>query len=296
MKLGLVGLVGLGRMGAAIAQRLGEQGCEVIAWDRSDKAREAQRKRGLRVVDGPRAVASAANVVLSIITEDKGVRQVFTGPDGFLSGDVAGKLFIEMSTLQPATHRELAPLVKAKGASLVDSPVMGSIPTVREGKLLALLGGEPADVERARAVLDHLTRRIAHIGPNGAGCAMKLAINLGMAIYLQSLGGALSRGPAAGRRLDQLLDIFAEAPTASPWLKGKVGVLKGEPSDITLDVRTMRKDVMSAIATGARNGVIMPAAAGTLASLSAAVAGGWGEKDLAEVPRYFREFMLQVYD
>jgi 3-hydroxyisobutyrate dehydrogenase len=291
-----IGLVGLGRMGAAIWQRLTERGCEVVAWDRSAKAREAQGKRGLRVVDGPRAVAAEADVVLSIITEDKGVRHIFAGPDGFLAADVRGKLFIEMSTLQPMTHRELAPLVKAKGASLVDSPVMGSIPTVREGKLLALLGGEAGDVERAREVLDHLTRRVVHIGPNGAGCAMKLAVNLGMAVYLQSLTEAIALGQSEGLELDQMLEIFAEAPTASPWLKGKTGVLRGEPADITLDIRTMRKDVMSAVATGARNGVAMPATSGTLASLSAAVAGGWGEKDLAEVPRYFREFMLQVYD
>jgi 3-hydroxyisobutyrate dehydrogenase len=291
-----IGLVGLGRMGAAIGQRLNERGCEVVAWDRNSKAREVQGQRGLRIVNGPRAVADEAEVVLSIITEDKGVRQIFTAPDGFLSGEVKGKLFVEMSTLQPMTHRELAPMVKAKGASLVDSPVMGSIPTVREGKLLALLGGEAADIERAHAVLDHLTRRIVHIGSNGAGCAMKLAVNLGMAVYLQSLAEAMSLGVSEGLKLDQMLDIFGEAPTASPWLKGKVGVLKGEPGDITLDIRTMRKDVMSAIATGARNGVAMPATSGTLASLSAAVAGGWGERDLAEVPRYFREFMLQVYE
>jgi len=299
-----IGLVGLGRMGAAIGQRLEERGCEVIAWDRSSKAREVARevaregqaKRGARIVDGPQAVAREADVVLSIITEDKGVRHIFTGPGGFLSGDVGGKLFIEMSTLQPTTHRELAPLVKAKGARLVDSPVMGSIPTVREGKLLALVGGEAADVERTRGVLDHLTRRIVHIGPNGAGCAMKLAVNLGMAVYLQSLAEALSLGQSEGLTLDQMLEILGEAPTASPWLKSKLSVLKGEPGDTTLDIRTMRKDVMSAIATGARNGVAMPATAGTLASLSAAVAAGWGDKDLAEVPRYFREFMLQVYE
>ena len=235
-------------------------------------------------------------MVLSIITEDKGVRQIFVGPDGFLSAEIKGKLFIEMSTLQPMTHRELAPVVKARDAHLVDSPVMGSIPTVREGRLLALLGGDAADVERARSVLDHLTRRIVHIGPNGAGCAMKLAVNLGMAVYLQSLAEAMSLGASEGLELDQMLDIFGEAPTASPWLKGKLGVLKGEPGDITLDIRTMRKDVMSAIATGARNGVAMPATSGTLASLSAAVAGGWGDRDLAEVPRYFREFMLQAYE
>ena len=289
-----VGLVGLGRMGSAIAQRLGERGCEVIAWDKNAKATAAQGNR-VRAVDGPRAVADSADIVLSIITEDKGVRRVFTGADGFLATNVAGKLFVEMSTLQPATHRELAPQVMARGARLIDAPVLGSIPTVREGKLVALVGGEASDVERARSVLDQLTRHIAHIGSNGAGCAMKLAVNLGMAVYLQALAESLALGVSEGLTVDQMLGILSDAVTTTPWLKGKLPVLKGEPSDITLDIRTMRKDVLSAIATGARNGVAMPATSGALASLAAAVAGGWGEKDLAEVPRFFREFMQQDY-
>ena len=289
-----VGLVGLGRMGSAIAQRLGERGCEVIAWDKNAKATAAQGNR-VRAMDGPRAVADSADIVLSIITEDKGVRRVFTGADGFLAANVAGKLFVEMSTLQPATHRELAPQVAARGARLIDAPVLGSIPTVREGKLVALVGGEANDVERARSVLDHLTRHIAHIGPNGAGCAMKLAVNLGMAVYLQALAESLALGVSEGLTVDQMLGILSDAVTATRWLKGKLPVLRGEPSDITLDIRTMRKDVLSAIATGARNGVAMPATSGALASLAAAVAGGWGEKDLAEVPRFFREFMQQDY-
>ena len=289
-----VGLVGLGRMGSAIAQRLGARGCDVIAWDKNAKAMAAQGNR-VRAVDGPRAVADSADIVLSIITEDKGVRRVFTGADGFLATNVAGKLFVEMSTLQPATHRELAPQVMARGARLIDAPVLGSIPTVREGKLVALVGGEASDVERARSVLDQLTRHIAHIGSNGAGCAMKLAVNLGMAVYLQALAESLALGVSEGLTVDQMLGILSDAVTATPWLKGKLPVLRGEPSDITLDIRTMRKDVLSAIATGARNGVAMPATSGALASLAAAVAGGWGEKDLAEVPRFFREFMQQDY-
>jgi 3-hydroxyisobutyrate dehydrogenase len=290
-----IGLVGLGRMGSAIAQRLTERGCEVIAWDKNAKALAARGNR-VEAAANPRAVAASADVVLSIITEDKGVRRIFTGTDGFLTGDVAGKLFIEMSTLQPMTHRELAPQVAAKGARLIDSPVLGSIPTVREGQLFALVGGDAADVARAKGVLQHLTRRIEHIGPNGAGCAMKLAVNLGMAVYLQAVTEQLALGLSEGLKLEQMLEILSDAVTATPWLKGKLPVLKGLPSDITLDIRTMRKDVMSAVATGARNGVAMPATSGALASLSAAVAGGWGEKDLAEVPRFFREFMLQDYE
>jgi 3-hydroxyisobutyrate dehydrogenase-like beta-hydroxyacid dehydrogenase len=290
-----IGLVGLGRMGSAIAQRLGERGHEVIAWDKNPKAVAAQGNH-VRAADNPRAVAAAAEIVLSIITEDKGVRRVFTGKDGFLSSDVAGKLFIEMSTLQPMTHRALAPAVAAKGARLIDSPLLGSIPTVREGKLFALVGGETADVARARSVLDHLTRRVIHLGPNGAGCAMKLAINLGMAVQLQAIAESLALGLSEGLTLDQMLDVMSDAVTATPWLKGKLPVLKGEPSDTTLDIRTLRKDMMSAIATGACNGVAMPATSGALASLAAAVAGGWGDKDLAEVPQFFRKYMLQDYE
>ena len=235
--------------------------------------------------------------MLSIITEDKGVQRVFIGKDGFLAGDVAGKLFIEMSTLQPMTHRALAPQVAAKGARLVNSPVLGSIPTVREGKLFALVGGDAADVARARSVLDHLTRRVVHLGPNGAGCAMKLAINLrdGGAGF-PTLAESLAFGFSEGLTLDQMLEVMSDAVTATPWFKGSFPVLKGGPGDITLDVRTLRKDMMSAIATGACNGVAMPATSGALASLAAAVAGGWGDKDLAEVPQFFRTYMLQDYE
>jgi len=291
-----IGLVGLGRMGAVIAQRLKERGLEVLAWDRSAAAMERHKARGFALASNPRAVAQSADVVISIITEDKGVRAVFTGPEGFLSGDVTGKLFIEMSTLRPATHRELAPLVKARGAAMVDSPVMGSIPTVREGKLLALLGGEAEDVARARLVLEHLARRIEHLGPNGSGCAMKLCVNLGMAVYMQSMAEALALGTSEGISKDTILDILGESPITSHFFKSKIPVLKGETADVTLDVRTLRKDVMSAVSMGAGNGVSLPAASGALSSLSAAVAMGYGEKDLAEAALFFCEHMPQKFD
>ena len=291
-----IGLVGLGRMGAAMATRLKERGHDVIGWDKDARARARHVERGFVVADSPRGVVAPGGIVISTITEDKGARRVFTGPDGFLSANVEGALFIEMSTLRPATHRELAPLTRAKGAALVDAPVMGSIPTVREGKLLALVGGEAADVERARGVLDDLARRIVHLGPKGAGCAMKLSINLAMAIYIQSLAEAMSLAESEGLTRDAVLDILGESPTVSPFLKGKLAVLRGEPTDVTLDIRTLCKDVMSAVATGATNGVGLPAAASVLNCLSAAVAAGWGEKDLAEAPAWFRENAPRRYE
>src|SRR6185295_13394352 len=181
-----VGLVGLGRMGRAIYTRLSENGCEVIAWDKDERAMKAAAERQMRLADSPRAVAAHGDFVISSITEDSGVRSLFHDARGFLSGDANGKLFIEMSTLQPATGRELAPSVEAAGARLIESPVFGTIPQVRDGKLYAMVGGRPEDVERARPLLDKLARKVVHMGPHGAGYTMKLAVNLGLAAFIQA--------------------------------------------------------------------------------------------------------------
>jgi 3-hydroxyisobutyrate dehydrogenase len=291
-----VGIVGLGRMGGAISLRLRDQSFDVVGWDQSAKANEALAAVGLPIAANPRAVAAAADIVISSITEDHGVRKIFTGAAGFLDGDVAGKLFIEMSTLQPMTGRELAPVVEAHGARLVDAPVLGTIPQVRAGTLLAMVGGKSEDLERARPVLEKLTRKIAHMGANGSGYAMKLAANLGLGAYIQAIAESLALGLKQGLALEQMVDVLQETATTSGWLKAKADVLKGASGDITLDIRTLRKDIMSAVATGALTGVPMPLAAGTLSSLSAAVDGDYGNDDLAELPRFFREAMLQKFE
>ena len=135
-----VGIVGLGRMGGAMSERLRGQGFEVAGWDQNDEANRRLAAGGLHIAASARDVAAASEIVISSITEDNGVRRIFTGPGGFLDGDVSGKLFIEMSTLQPMTGRDLAPQVEAKGARLIESPVLGTIPQVRAGTLFAMVG------------------------------------------------------------------------------------------------------------------------------------------------------------
>jgi len=290
-----VGIVGLGRMGAAMAQRLREQGFEVIGWDHAAAANDKSAVGGLSIAANARAVAAASDIVISSITEDNGARRVFNGADGFLQGDVNGKLFIEMSTLQPMTGRELAPLVEAKGARLIEAPVLGTIPQVRAGTLFAMVGGHLEDLARAQPVLEKMTRRILHMGPHGAGYAMKLAANVGLGAYVQAIAESLALGAKQGLALDQMLDALSESATATGWLKAKAGVLKGEKGDMTLDISTLRKDMMSAVATGALTGVPMPLSAGALASLSAAVEGDYGSGDIAELPKFFRDAMLQKF-
>lgn len=290
-----IGLVGLGRMGRAMYARLTEQGCEVLAWDKSAAAMKSAAERQMRLADSPRAVAQHGDVMISTITEDHGVRAIYRDADGFLSGNVKGKLFIEMSTLQPMTGRELAPVVAAAGARLVDSPVFGTIPHVLQGKLYAMVGGTPDDLERARPVLSKLAHKIAHMGPNGSGYAMKLAVNLGLAAFIQATAESLALGTREGLKLEQMLDILGEAPTANGWFAGKKGALKGEPADVTLDIKTMRKDIMSVVATAVVGGTGMPLSSGVLASFSAAAASGWGDRDIGDLAKFFREHMGQSF-
>jgi 3-hydroxyisobutyrate dehydrogenase len=290
-----IGLVGLGRMGSAMHKRLADHGCDVIAWDRDRGTMQEAAKRQVRLADSPRSVATESDIVISIITEDDGVRNLFCGADGFLAGEVGGKLFIEMSTLRPATGRALAPVVEAAGARLIDSPVLGTIPSVRAGQLLALVGGRTEDLERARPVLAKLTRRIEHMGPNGAGYAMKLAANLGLAAVIQATGESLALGEREGLSLPQMLDVLGESAAANNWVTRKRGLLLGDPDDITLDIRTLRKDMMSVAATGAAVGACLPLSASVLASLSAAIVAGWGGKDIGELARFVREETGQTF-
>jgi 3-hydroxyisobutyrate dehydrogenase len=290
-----VGIVGLGRMGAAMSERLRSQGFEVVGWDINAGASQKVAAGGLRIAANAREVAAESEIIISSITEDHGARRIFTGPAGFLQADVEGKLFVEMSTLQPLTGRELAPLVEARGARLIEAPVLGTIPQVRGGTLFAMVGGRAEDLARARIVLDKMTRRILHMGPHGAGYAMKLAANVGLGAYVQAIAESLALGAKQGLALDQMLDALSESATATGWLKAKTGVLKGETGDMTLDIRTLRKDIMSAVATGALTGVPMPLSSGVLASLSAAVANDCGDGDLAELPKFFREKLPQNF-
>jgi 3-hydroxyisobutyrate dehydrogenase-like beta-hydroxyacid dehydrogenase len=292
-----IGLVGLGRMGRAIEARLAECGFGVVGWDRDAVAMQAAADNGMAVAAHPRAVADGADsTVISIITEDNGVRSIFRGQNGFLSGDVRGKLFIEMSTLQPMTARELAPAVETAGARLIDSPVLGTIPSARSGKLYAMVGGKDEVVDAARPVLEALTRKIMHMGPNGSGYAMKLAANLGLAAFIQATAESLTLGTREGLSMAQMIEVLGDAPTANGWFAAKKKLLMGEPDDITLDLKTLRKDMLSAVATGALSGTGMPLSAGVLTALSAAVAQGWGDKDIGELARFFREHMGQKLD
>src|SRR6202171_1444031 len=137
-----IGVAGLGAMGGAIAARLMDAGHQVTVWNRTVAKTKPLAEAGAEVADTPAAVAAASEAIITILTDGAAIDAVYHGPSGLLSGDVTGKLFIEMSTVPPGVETTLAPKVRAKGATFVECPVGGSTAPARQGKLVGVVGGE----------------------------------------------------------------------------------------------------------------------------------------------------------
>ena len=278
-----IGIAGTGRMGAAIAQRLAGREHEVTVWNRTaDKARAL----GLDVADSATRLAGVSETLISILTDAAALESVY---GQLLAGDVTGKLFIEMSTVRPETEKRLAEKVKAKGAAFVECPVGGTVGPAKEGKLFGFAGGEAADVARARPLLDQLCRRVEHVGPVGAGAAMKLAINLPLLVFWQAFGEALSLCEPLGIDPARLMDIFADTSGGPNVLKVRgpaiAAALAGkDPGGATFNVDSIRKDLRTMLEEARALGRELPVTQRALECFDRAARDGLGAADAAMLP------------
>jgi 3-hydroxyisobutyrate dehydrogenase len=243
-----IGVAGLGRMGAAIARRLRDVGHEVTVWNRTPEKAAKLAGDGFAVAASPADLASAVDVVITILTDETAINQVYAGEKGLLSGSVAGKLFIEMSTVQPKTPQALAPQVAAAGALLVECPVGGTVGPALSGKLIGLAGGEEAAFEKARPILEQLCRRVDLCGPIGAGSSMKLAINLPLAVYWQAMGEAYALCEHLGRDTQWFVDLMADSSGGPNVIRARGGAVALALADrdagsATFDCDSIRKDL-----------------------------------------------------
>lgn len=283
-----IGLIGTGRMGAAMGERLIDLGHRLTVWNRTPDKAKRLLERGATLASSPAAVARAAGLTLTILTDANAIEAVYEGPDGLLSGDIVGKLFVDMSTVAPETIRALSARVHAKKAALVECPVGGTVGPAREGKLLGMAGGSVADFARARPVLEQLCRRVDLLGHNGAGSAMKLAINLPLAVYWEALGEALSLVRDAGIAPEKMIEILADSSGGTNVLKNRgpklaAAIKEGPKPEVGFDIDGMRKDLRTMLAVGASMGLDLPVTAKTLECYEGAALAGWGNKDASNL-------------
>src|SRR5919112_893122 len=209
MASGTVGFVGLGIMGSRQAANLAKAGYELTVFNRTRERAEAWvSEHGGTVADSPRAVAERSDVVITMVVDGAQVEQMLFGDDGALAGARPGTLFVDMSTIAPATARSLAERLSAEGHAFVDAPVTGSSPKAEAGTLTIMCGGAQADVGRARAPFQAMGETIVHAGPLGQGQMVKLVNNAVAAANAVTPGQALIAGKATGADLDALVAVM----------------------------------------------------------------------------------------
>jgi len=287
-----IGIAGTGRMGAAIATRLLGLGRAVIVWNRTPQKTQALAATGAAVAATPQELSTNSDIVISMLKDAAAIDATYHGEHGLLAGDVRGKLFIEMSTVRPEVERLLAARAKETGAALIECPVGGTVGPAKEGKLFGFVGGDAADVERARPLLKELCRRVEHVGGIGAGASMKLAINLPLLVYYQALGEALSLCRSVDIEPARLIDIFSDTSGAPNMLKVRgpaiAATLQGkETTPVTFDVNLIRKDLRTMLDEAAGLGVHLPLTAQALKRYDEAAQNGLGASDATMLPVYW---------
>jgi 3-hydroxyisobutyrate dehydrogenase-like beta-hydroxyacid dehydrogenase len=285
-----VGFIGLGTMGRHMAKNLLKAGFPLTFFARRDDvAREFVDAGGKRAAS-PADVARASEITITIVTADAQVREVVSGPGGLLGGVSAGKLVVDMSTIGPATVREVGATLAAKGAKLLDAPVSGGPWGAEAGSLAIMVGGDLADYERATPLFQAMGKHLFHCGPLGAGQIVKLVNQMigGGIMTLIAEGMVLAK--KAGANMEQLIDVLSVSSGNSALLgaRGKAFLLADQfkPGFMT---ELMRKDMSLAVALADQLKVPTPVAAGALQQFTAALNQGLAELDFSSVAKVYEQ-------
>lgn len=273
-----IGIVGLGRMGQAMAARFAAQGCAVTGWTRSGRAAEA----GQTAPDLATLAATADVLVLSLY-DDTAVADVL---DALLTLPLAGKLVIDTSTVTPEVLQSRAARFAEAGAAVVDAPISGGPEMVRAGTCGIFLGGADDAAARARAHLLPLSGAVHHVGPLGAGLVMKVINNGMLQIYFRGLVELLPLAAQAGLPFETVLTLVARGPAGLPMLAARLPKALGTDTSVGFSVSAVNKDNAVFRKVVAAHGLSSQTLSAADRHQQQAIAAGLGEADIAAVLRY----------
>ena len=276
-----LGYVGLGVMGGCMAKRLLDAGHTVTGYNRTKSKAGWLLEAGMGWADSPRAVAEAADVIFSMVTNTQALRAVTTGPDGILAGLGVGKVYVDMSTVSPTFSQELAAQVAELGAHMVDAPVSGSVETLETGKLSIMVGGDPDVFEQIKPVLLDIGPKATHVGKNGLAVTMKIATNLSLAVQMLAFSEGVLLAEKSGIKREVAVEVLTNSVIASPMVKYRCPFVLDMPEEAWFNVNMMQKDMNLALELARQVDVPMPTTAVTNELLTAARGMGLAEYDFA---------------
>jgi 3-hydroxyisobutyrate dehydrogenase-like beta-hydroxyacid dehydrogenase len=280
-----IGFIGLGIMGSRQAANLRRAGFDLTVYNRTrSTAEQWAQEHDAHVAGSPREVAERSDVVISMVVDGDQVEEVLLGePDGAIHGARDNALFVDMSTIAPTRTRAIGARLAERGVAFVDAPVTGSAPKAADGTLTIMAGGEEADFERARPLLEAMGKLVLHVGPLGHGEMVKLINNAVAAVNCVVVGQALLVGRRTGVDVEKLVEVMGAGSGGSTMLSLKAGPMLEHDFSPLFKLEHMLKDVRLCLDEGQAAGVPFPAAAAARELYSAGMGRDLADQDFAAV-------------
>lgn len=275
--------LGLGAMGAPMARNLAKAGLLHGVWNRSgEKAQALASELGCVAATDPAALASQSDVLVLCVSADRDVLDVLTAIE---SGLKPGTLVIDCSTVSAATAREAAQKMAARSAAFLDCPVSGGVEGAKNGTLAIMCGGDAADFERARPILEAMGRTVRHFGPHGAGQATKATNQIMCAGIIRAVGEAMAFAHQQGLPLERVVETLGQGAGSSWYFVNRApNMIRGEyPAGFRIKLH--EKDLRICRDMAAASGVALPVVEDVLREYAELIARGYGDEDISAIHR-----------
>jgi 3-hydroxyisobutyrate dehydrogenase len=285
---GPVAFLGLGTMGAAMAANLARAGFDVTAWNRTPGRAPELADLGVAMADSPAKAVAGTDIAVICVSDTPDVEAVLFGPDGVAEGARPGTLIVDCSTIAPSGSWDFAARLGERGLAMVDAPVSGGSEGARNASLTIFVGGDAADVERARPVLTAMGRTITHVGPIGAGQAVKAVNQVILAGAYLGVAEGIVLAIKAGLDVEQVVDALGGGAAQSWVLANRAGRMIDNEYPLGFKVALHRKDLGIALDLAAQLGAVLPVSALAAQLETGLVAGGHGDDDMSALARAIR--------
>lgn len=280
-----IGVVGIGRMGANMARRLKEKGFPVaVVYDvRRAAATELAQELACAAPEKLADVTAQSDFILTVVSDDAAMRNVFTTPGDNLLIGAAGRTFVNFATVSPQVHLEVEAAAHRAGAAAIEACMASSITQARQGTLYLILAGDPAVVEKAGPILEALSLARRYVGATGKAAQVKALVNMVMNINTAGLAEGLGLGDALGIDLTLLREIFSQTGANSRVLETDGADMQNREHDCYFSAAHAAKDSGIAVSLASDAGVRVPLAEATLAQYRLMIEKGLGELDKSGV-------------
>jgi 3-hydroxyisobutyrate dehydrogenase len=283
-----VGFVGLGTMGGAMAANAARAGFTVTAWNRTPGRAAELGDLGVSMAGSASAVAAASDLVITIVSDTPDVEAVLFGPDGVADGATNGSLVVDMSTISPSATRDFSERLAGKGVAMLDAPVSGGSEGAKKGTLSIFVGGDAADLERARPVLESLGTTITHVGPIGSGQAVKAVNQVILAGTYLGVAEGVVLALKAGLDVEQVVAALSGGAAQSWVLTNRSGRMLENDYPLGFKVALHRKDLGIALSMAREVGASLPVSALCEAIEAGLIGQGHADDDMSAVARSIR--------